>query len=394
MAFPDHLVKSLLDVFSPQKSDLFFDPYCGSGTSLVEAQRYGLRCFGVDANPVSVLASEVKTNSSLEISVGHSLIERLEREKHALRCDSADPILAYLVHSGMISRGWIAREVASDAIALRRWIDRTVRHGKLYKFFMLAFITTVVNDLANVRFGPEIYCVPPPLDLPDIFVCFSCRINAMLDEFQRWNKRRHVVQVRLGDSRDGRTIRTAVPWSEGPVYVITSPPYPTEHDYTRNSRLELVFMEKVGGLQSLREIKRRMIRSHSKGIYVGDRDYRSVRSFAPVRELVSEIDSRIQDGASGFEGQYTKVISNYFGGMLRHFRTLERYLKANSKLAYVVGDEASYKGVYVPTGQVLAELVDTYLRRVRVDRVVEWRSRRPGKARRELVENVMILSVK
>ena len=393
MAFPDHLVQSILRSFSPCARDVFLDPYCGSGTAVVEAQRYGLRCFGIDANPVSVLASKVKTSLSLDPVLGHILIDRLQNEKDTLCSDTEDPILQYLLHSGMINRGWITEETASTAIALKRWIERTIRRGPLYRFFMLALVTTVVADLANVKFGPEIYCIPAPVNTPDVFSCFSSRMERMLDDLEVRSEQAHDAHIRLGDSRDGRTMRTAAKWNEGPVYVITSPPYPTEHDYTRNSRLELVFMEAVGGLQSLRTIKRRMIRSHSKGIYVGDNDYRDVRKFGPVSQIVAEIDSRVQGRKSGFEGQYGKVIANYFGGMLRHFRTLERYLKPGSKLAYVVGDEASYKGVYVPTSEVLVDVIDGYLNHLRVDDVMLWRSRRPARDRRRLDERVILLSV-
>lgn len=393
MAFPDHLVQSVLDSFSPKESDTFFDPHCGSGTSLVEAQRYGLRSYGLDANPVSVLATKVKTTWPLDLSSGRRIVDRLDREIQTLCADRTDPIFAYLVHSGMVSRGWITEEIALMAIAIKRWIDRTVRQGPLYRFFLLSLINTVVKDLSNVRFGPELYCIPPPPEPPNVLGSFTSRVNHMLEDVEEWTEPRHFSRVRLGDSRDGRTMRTAVPWDNGPVYVITSPPYPTEHDYTRHSRLELVFMEAVADLQALRQIKRRMIRSHSKGIYVGDLDCRAVSSFSPVNQIVARISSRVRGCSSGFEAQYTKVISNYFGGMLRHLRLLERYLGPGSKLAYVVGDEASYKGVYVPTGRVLSAMVEAYLERLKVDDVILWRSRRSSKNGQQLDEHVLIMSV-
>ena len=100
-----------------------------------------------------------------------------------------------------------------------------------------------------------------------------------------------------------------------------------------------------------------MIRSHSKEIYVTDRDGAIVSNFEPVQKVRRDIEENITENSSGFEGQYPKVVSNYFGGMLRHFRTLSSYLPVGSKLAYVLGDEASYKGVYISTAQLLAEMI-------------------------------------
>ena len=40
--------------------DLILDPYCGSGTTLVEAYRAGRRSIGVDINPIGILATQAK----------------------------------------------------------------------------------------------------------------------------------------------------------------------------------------------------------------------------------------------------------------------------------------------------------------------------------------------
>jgi DNA modification methylase len=37
------------------------DPFCGSGTTLVEAQRAGLSTVGIDLNPIACLLARVKT---------------------------------------------------------------------------------------------------------------------------------------------------------------------------------------------------------------------------------------------------------------------------------------------------------------------------------------------
>ena len=151
-------------------------------------------------------------------------------------------------------------------------------------------------------------------------------------------------------------------------------------------------MEAVVDRGSLRRIKKRMLRSHSKGIYVGDKDAEAVAAFGPVQRIRSEIEDRIGLHHSGFEGQYSKVITNYFGGMLRHFRTMDRYLSRGSRLAYVVGDEASYKRVYVPTGALLVEMIEAYLPSLKVEDRIVWRSRRVRKNGRLLDESVILLT--
>ena len=393
MAFPDHLVSSILDSFAPSVGSVFLDPHCGSGTALIEAQKRGLRAFGIDANPCSVLASRVKTNWSVDGSQIRAAIESLIRDVESLEERQDDPIVSYLQNCGMIDRGWIVHTVAVQAAAIKRWIDSTIQSQEVKRFFMLALIASVVKDLSNVKFGPELYCVDPPLEQPDVASSILARLQRMEDDLQSSHFPGRIGHVRLGDSRDGRTMRTAARWDAQPAYVVTSPPYPTEHDYTRNARLELVFMESVVSVESLRRIKRRMIRSHSKGIYMGDRDADLIDGFQPVQEIRRQVEDRVERNASGFEGQYSKVISNYFGGMLRHFRTLSNYMPSGSKLAYIVGDQASYKGVYIPTAHLLAEIIDTHCRRLRLERLNIWRYRRTPKGRQPLREHVMFMAL-
>ncbi|HVJ18772.1 MAG TPA: DNA methyltransferase, partial [Polyangiaceae bacterium] len=53
---------ALIEAFS-KPGDAVLDPFCGSGTVLVEALRLGRRAFGVDANPLAVELALLKTRA-------------------------------------------------------------------------------------------------------------------------------------------------------------------------------------------------------------------------------------------------------------------------------------------------------------------------------------------
>ena len=44
--------RHLLELFPPDEGTAVLDPFCGSGTSLVEAVRLGLDAIGIDLNPL------------------------------------------------------------------------------------------------------------------------------------------------------------------------------------------------------------------------------------------------------------------------------------------------------------------------------------------------------
>ncbi len=57
--------RKLLNMFHENENNLLYDPYCGSGSSLVEGLLAGLNVIGTDINPLAKLISEAKTDYSI-----------------------------------------------------------------------------------------------------------------------------------------------------------------------------------------------------------------------------------------------------------------------------------------------------------------------------------------
>jgi hypothetical protein len=64
--FISQLPSILISLFS-EPGEVILDPFCGAGTTLVEAQRLSRRPIGFDINPISVLISRAKTLPSSEL---------------------------------------------------------------------------------------------------------------------------------------------------------------------------------------------------------------------------------------------------------------------------------------------------------------------------------------
>lgn len=392
LGYSDHLVANLLDEFSLSSGDRVLDPFCGSGTTLVECMKKGIDSVGIDANPSSCFAATVKTNWSLKAGILLTLLEEIEysvgRYRRRQSRLKSDPTYMYLDSSGMLARGWISPLPLAECLAIKQCISdlRTSAHYK--KTLLLALLAEVVDGASNVKFGPELYCGPPRQE-PDVLDGFVDRVEAMAFDLRIVRKLKTEAKATVLHG-DARKCATLLPQSSKRfAAIICSPPYPAEHDYTRNARLELSFLEAVTNLEMLRDIKRLMIRSHTKGIYKMDKDAVLVREHPAIQKLVTELDRVTATKTYGFARLYSRVLQEYFGGMKRHLVSAKRRLQRNAKCAYIVGDQGSYLGVHIPTAEILASIAEGL--NFKVTEIRKWRTRWASVPGRKIDEHIVLL---
>ncbi len=64
LSFPPHLVRDYLQRFGIGPDHTVLDPFCGTGTTIVECKKLGIPSIGVEANPLAHFASTVKADWS------------------------------------------------------------------------------------------------------------------------------------------------------------------------------------------------------------------------------------------------------------------------------------------------------------------------------------------
>jgi DNA methylase len=62
LSFPPHLVRTYLERFEITKNAIVLDPFCGTGTTLVECKKLGIPSVGIEANPMPCFATRVKVD--------------------------------------------------------------------------------------------------------------------------------------------------------------------------------------------------------------------------------------------------------------------------------------------------------------------------------------------
>lgn len=401
LSFPPHLVRDYLQRFNITPSHTVLDPFCGTGTVIVECKKLGIRSVGVEAHPMAYFASEVKTSWSIDSKrlvqhaerVAAATAECLAREGiednpvflvgqqgiHTLRTLSAE-------NAGLLLAGSISPLPLHKALVLlERLADMRDEDSERYE--LLALARVLVNGASNLHFGPEVGIGPPRPDAPVIAPWLN-RVRGMAQDLHDVQNLADTPSTVLGG--DSREISTLLPRRSIDA-VITSPPYPNEKDYTRTMRLESVLLNFVRNKTELRALKRRLVRSNTRGVYKGDNDYAWVANQPEVQRLAHTIEERrvALKKTSGFERMYARVTRLYFGGMARHLAELRLVLRPGARLAYVVGDQASYLRVMIRTGQILAEIARGL--GYEVVGIDLFRSRLATATREQLREEVVVL---
>lgn len=389
LGFSDQLVNVMLDRFELKPGDLVFDPFLGSGTTLVECKKKGIKSIGIDANPSSYFAAKVKTNWSPNVSKITELAKLVKKNYSSLMKRQAgfktDATYKYLDESGMIERGWISPKPLQKSIYLKKAILALDTPKKNKDLLLLALIDEVVADASNVKFGPQLYCIPPKKNA-EVLEGFLARVEKITKDLKIVKKLASTEsEIYLGDSRICNSIIDPAPLITA---VICSPPYPGEHDYTRHARLELAFLEEVTDRKTVQLLKRQMIRSSTKNIYKGDNDADLVKENPLLVSIVERINKKAKKKTHGFARLYSTVVLEYFGGMKRHLQNLHKMLPSGAQCAYVVGDQSSYLQVHIPTAKILAGIVSDI--GYQFVEIVPWRTSWSSTTSKKVKENILI----
>ncbi len=406
LSFPPHLVRRYLDTFDLGPDDVVLDPFCGTGTTLVECKKRGVPSIGVEPHPLACLASSVKTNWILDASILKSALDKiLRRAKRATAAAGldAESFIADMVRDQhqlpwgisedqvkLLPEGFVSPKPLARLLILRDAICGCLdaQSPDVRDFFLLAFCHAVANGAGNFAFGPEIYRTKAKDDY-DVLGHFALQARSMMDDLgSSLAIRRSSTLSRLvvGDAR----ILDGV--SDGSCRaVITSPPYPNEKDYTRITRVETVLLGLITNRKELRNLKQSLLRSNTRNVFVNDDDGSLIKGNANINRICEQIEARRKElgKTSGFEKLYHKVVAHYFGGMARHFDALRRKLVPGSKCAYVVGDQLSFLRVPIPTAVLLGEVAEEY--GFRVVGCDLWRTRLGTKSGTRVREEVLIL---
>jgi hypothetical protein len=219
--FSRDFVFTKLDHFGIKKHGWVLDPFCGSGTTLLSCKEREVNSVGVDAMPMSVFLSQVKTTDyNLEIMKG---VSRNIFVNKFVRPDIRS-------FSPLVKRSF-TRYVFEDIIFFRSIVER-IEDPIIRNFFTLALMISLEKVSFAYKDGAVIK-IRPHNNVPPFRPVFKRTVKKMFKDLKRFVAKGVTVKVFQGDARN-------LSFLDDSTFdaIITSPPYLNIIDYMKVYTIE------------------------------------------------------------------------------------------------------------------------------------------------------------
>ncbi len=334
-SFTEELVLSLAEEWALGSGDNILDPFAGAGTTVLAAKERGIPCTGYDLSPLAVLVGQVKTQD-------YDITELIKA--HELLMSKINPGQ----WNGNISHHYpdlVKRALPGRILSAFNNISEEIgrlpckKNGK--DFLQLALLSIIPQFSKAIATGGWLKWIDKEVDVSALPITFAEKVSAMLRDLEEtalpfgdhWN-------VEIADARD------LPDNSDTYSAVITSPPYPNRHDYTRVFGVELMF-----GLlnwEETRQLRYQSFHSHPEA--------HPNRPNAEEYKRPTQINSILYDINIGkSDKRILRMLDGYFLDMYLCLREVARVCKKGAKIAFVVGN-AQYNNVSVPVDELTAEI--------------------------------------
>ena len=323
------IARKLLKAYGVENGWLL-DPYCGTGTSLVEASLFGMHSIGCDINPLVRLIATAKS-TPICLSALDETLNRLNNDLFQIEFqegkvpDAPIPEILNLTY-------WFSEEVIKSLAYLRAWINE-IEDEAVRNFILVAFSETV-REVSYTRNGEfKLYRMPAERlkDFnPDVFGLLSKKLSRNRQGLATFLEKRKNVEASVSDAN---TVQGGLPMPRplgGYDLVVTSPPYGDSHTTVAYGQFSRLAAEWIG-LPNARKIDK---------IAMGGQRSKETLTDSPVSSAIEKIRSVDEKRAC-------EVLAFYID-LERSINSVAQVLSPNATICYVVRNRR-VKEVMLPT---------------------------------------------
>jgi DNA modification methylase len=335
-----------------KRNDDILDPFCGSGTTLLEARLLGRNAVGVDINPLAVLISKVKV-TPLDAGKLKSAIKLVYEN---INKKSSDGIA--IVNIPNIDY-WFHKKAQKELAQIKHAVERLdyTRDNDIYDFLRVCFSSIIrKSSYADTRMAKTYKSkkvkekikngwIPTPIKYFEEALEKNMESIKLLSEILKYNH--NFVKIFHGDARNVSAIlrQSGI---EKVDFILTSPPYINAQDYFRSYKLELWWL----GLATVEEV--RILNKQAIGTEnISKFDYNSVpkTEFPQLNALLKKIWQKNK--------KKSYIVYKYFQDMHIVFKEFHNVLKNCGYFCLVTGCNTICR-VQIPTYKIFIRIAENH----------------------------------
>jgi hypothetical protein len=369
--FNPQVVRALCNVVDPS-SDVLIDPFCGSGTALLEGLRLGMNTVGIDRSPmawfltsakVEAVKTDDKTALRAEVSSLSSTIARAcsRAQKRSPKTDAVPALSAAAV---AYLRDWFSPPAFAALAGALRSIH-AAPPSTARRLCQVALSSIIREVSLQMPEDLRIRRRPEPFDAPQLAPLFIKSVTAILDglsEIEEWSEMAGTPVVIPGSADDINSYASV--GDRRRRLILTSPPYATALPYIDTDRLSIMALG-LADASDLTPLERELLGSRewvrAQQAVWDERRARNTHAMpSAVTELLGRIHSQNNEGGAGFRRQaLPSLLYRYFVGMADAIATWLRVLVPGESAVLIVGHNRTTAGgerVDIATPDLLAEV--------------------------------------
>ena len=212
-SFHGQMIRGLINYCNLKKSSIILDPFCGSGTTLIESKLLGFNSIGIDINPIACLNTKVKTEL-LETPINY-LLSNNNKYLDLIYYEKNYPI----------------------KINFQEFLNSDIQ-----ELFYVFLFTRAISDEFYISKNKK-----------QAFIDNFLKIINVLKNFEKFKKK---IELRLGESQilfNDSIMQLKKLDSNSIDAIITSPPYINLIDYIRMDIRQIISLLRLDHIKFLRK---------------------------------------------------------------------------------------------------------------------------------------------
>lgn len=334
------LVEDELNKLYDRNIEAIYDPFGGTGTTLLSASRRNITPYYSETNPFMNYMTQTKINDVIDVAHDVKRIHSIENFRDKI---TSDIFLCDVISWDGFEK-YYSKKALKEIVTIKTKIEKH-NDFAVKDILMLTLSSVLVECSKMIRRGDLRFAKEREKKYtPSVIEAFVSKLDDVIYDIKEYggSVKKKVTPL----AEDSRNITQ----TDLVDCVITSPPYLNGTNYIRNTKLELKLNDYVVSEKDLACF-------HSKGIVAGINNVSKRNGKIECLPIVAPYIDKLKKVS--YDKRIPLMVESYFYNMNQVFEKLHNIMRNKSVFIMDIGD-SQFAGIHIPTHELLCSLCKNF----------------------------------